>query len=133
MTHFYSISELSLLVCLSERQLRYLDQLKILTPSYSRGDRRYSDLDALLAALIAILRRKHIPLQRIRVHIPVLRRQFTKGVPRYVVFSESLSEKIMFSESDHELLQIAGLLRWDAYVVDTRDLYTMLAGTRWAA
>lgn len=133
MTRFYSTSELSALTGLSPRQPQWIDEQRILSPSNRNSwgvlddvDRRYSQADALLVALVALLRRKHISLQRIRVHIPVVRRQFTKGVPRYIVFSESPSQKILFTEDDDELLQIVVLLRFGAYVVDTRDLYLVL-------
>jgi DNA-binding transcriptional MerR regulator len=126
MTETYTTTQVATHLHISPRQLQWADEMNVLKPKrcpvrrsrVRKGDRRYNELQALLLALIANLRERGVPLQRLRKHLPAIKSQFKKRLPQYVV----LGKDVRFADTPDALLETVTKMPSAAYVVDICDL-----------
>jgi hypothetical protein len=99
MSETYTTTQVATHLHISPRQLQWADEANVLKPkrmprAAQTGTEGLPALQrtphALLLALIANLRERGVPLQRLRKHLPAIKSQFKKRLPLYVVLGKDV-------------------------------------------
>ena len=128
----FSTSRVAALCNVSLRQLQHWDECGTVTPRINGHSREYSRQEALEAAIVAVLRRKGMSLQSLRLLMPAIRRDigtYLRGVRSTEMYL--LTDGIRAVHFERDIAQVLAILkaaRRGMYLVCVSDLARKLNG-----